>query len=163
HPLPHRVPEDVGQGRGRDLRRLHGSRLPHAPARRFPLGSVPRHAACDPHRRGDDGGRPVLPHGACPAGARRGRAARAPPRAALGLLYIGLILMILGNGFFKPNNTTIVGKLYAKGDVRREGGFTIFYMGINVGALSPFLVSYLAEKVSWHYGFMACGVGMTLG
>jgi len=83
--------------------------------------------------------------------------------ASLSLLYLGLVLMILGNGFFKPNITTIVGKLYAKGDIRREAAFTIFYMGINVGALSPFLVSYLAEKVSWHYGFMACGVGMTLG
>ncbi|HEX4825813.1 MAG TPA: peptide MFS transporter [Candidatus Polarisedimenticolaceae bacterium] len=82
---------------------------------------------------------------------------------SLGLLYLGLVLMILGNGFFKPNITTIVGKLYAKGDIRREAAFTIFYMGINVGALSPFLVSYLAEKVSWHYGFMSCGIGMTLG
>ena len=82
---------------------------------------------------------------------------------SLGFLYIGLVLMILGNGFFKPNITTIVGKLYERGDVRREAAFTIFYMGVNVGALSPFLVSYLAEKVSWHYGFMACGIGMTIG
>jgi len=83
--------------------------------------------------------------------------------SSLGMLYVGLVLLILGNGFFKPNITTIVGKLYVKGDVRREAGFSIFYMGINVGAMSPLLVSYLGEKVSWHYGFMACGIGMLLG
>jgi POT family proton-dependent oligopeptide transporter len=82
---------------------------------------------------------------------------------SLGTLYVGLVLMILGNGFFKPNITTIVGKLYEKGDVRREAAFSIFYMGINVGAMSPLIVSYLGEKVSWHYGFMACGIGMVLG
>jgi POT family proton-dependent oligopeptide transporter len=83
--------------------------------------------------------------------------------SSLSLLYIGLILLILGNGFFKPNITTIVGKLYVKGDIRREAGFSIFYMGINVGAMSPLIVSYLGEKVSWHYGFMSCGIGMLLG
>src|SRR5262249_45556261 len=82
---------------------------------------------------------------------------------SLGLLYAGLIFLILGNGLFKPNATTIVGKLYEKGDIRREAAFSIFYMGINVGALSPLLVSYLGEKVSWHYGFMACGIGMIAG
>jgi POT family proton-dependent oligopeptide transporter len=82
---------------------------------------------------------------------------------SLGILYLGLILMILGNGFFKPNITTIVGKLYEKGDIRREAAFSIFYMGINVGAMSPLIVSYLGEKVSWHYGFMACGIVMVLG
>jgi POT family proton-dependent oligopeptide transporter len=82
---------------------------------------------------------------------------------SLGLLYLGLVLLILGNGFFKPNITTIVGKLYEKGDIRREAAFSIFYMGINVGAMSPLIVSYLGEKVSWHYGFMACGIGMVLG
>jgi POT family proton-dependent oligopeptide transporter len=83
--------------------------------------------------------------------------------AHLGFLYLGLILLIIGNGFFKPNITTIVGKLYEQGDVRRDAAFSIFYMGINVGALSPLIVSYLGEKVSWHYGFMACGIGMVLG
>jgi proton-dependent oligopeptide transporter, POT family len=83
--------------------------------------------------------------------------------ANLSFLYLGLILLILGNGFFKPNITTIVGKLYEQGDIRRESAFSIFYMGINVGALSPIIVSELGEKVSWHYGFMACGIGMILG
>src|SRR5215471_9689876 len=81
----------------------------------------------------------------------------------LAFLYLGLVLLILGNGFFKPNITTIVGKLYQQGDIRRESAFSIFYMGINVGAMSPLIVSYLGEKVSWHYGFMACGIGMVLG
>jgi POT family proton-dependent oligopeptide transporter len=90
-------------------------------------------------------------------------ASGASAAGSLGWLYIGLILMILGNGFFKPNITTIVGKLYEHGDIRREAAFSIFYMGINVGAMSPLIVSYLGEKVSWHYGFMACGIVMVLG
>jgi len=82
---------------------------------------------------------------------------------SLGLLYAGLLLMIIGNGFFKPNISTTVGKLYEKGDRRRDAAFSIFYMGVNIGAMSPLLVSYLAEEVSWHYGFMACGIGMVIG
>ena len=83
--------------------------------------------------------------------------------ASLGLLYLGLVLQILGNGLFKPNITTIVGKLSEKGDIRREAAFSIFYMGINVGAMSPLIVSYLGEKISWHWGFLACAVAMVLG
>ncbi len=82
---------------------------------------------------------------------------------SLGPLWLGLILLILGNGFFKPNISTIVGQLYEPGDARRDRAFTIFYMGINLGALSPLIVSYLGEKVSWHLGFGACGIGMVLG
>ena len=75
-----------------------------------------------------------------------------------------MILLIMGNGFFKPNISTVVGSLYEENDPRRDGGFTIFYMGINVGAFfSPFICSTLGEMVGWHYGFGAAGVGMVLG
>ena len=75
-----------------------------------------------------------------------------------------MILLMLGNGFFKPNISTVVGSLYEQNDPRRDGGFTIFYMGINVGAFfSPLVCGALGEKVGWHYGFGAAGVGMVLG
>lgn len=75
-----------------------------------------------------------------------------------------MILLIMGNGFFKPNISTVVGSLYEQNDPRRDGGFTIFYMGINVGAFfSPLICSTLGEKVGWHWGFGAAGVGMVLG
>jgi POT family proton-dependent oligopeptide transporter len=77
---------------------------------------------------------------------------------------LGLGLIIVGNGFFKPNISTVVGALYKENDPRRDGGFTIFYMGINLGAfLSPFICGYLGEKVAWSYGFASAGVGMLLG
>lgn len=80
------------------------------------------------------------------------------------LLFIALGLLIVGNGFFKPNISTIVGGLYREGDARRDGGFTIFYMGINLGAFfSPIVCGYLGEKISWHIGFSAAAVGMLLG
>lgn len=75
-----------------------------------------------------------------------------------------MILLILGNGFFKPNISTVVGKLYEENDPRRDGGFTIFYMGINVGAFfSPLVCGALGEKIGWHWGFGAAGVGMVIG
>ncbi len=78
--------------------------------------------------------------------------------------YIGLVLVVLGTGLFKPNASTMVGQLYAAGDRRRDAGFTIFYMGINLGAtFAPLVCSSLGERVGWHYGFAAAGVGMTLG
>ena len=78
--------------------------------------------------------------------------------------YIALGLLILGNGFFKPNISIIVGNLYKDKDPRRDGGFTIFYMGINLGAFfSPLICGYLGEKVGWGYGFGAAGVGMVIG
>lgn len=78
--------------------------------------------------------------------------------------YLGLGLICVGNGFFKPNISTIVGALYRENDPRRDGGFTIFYMGINLGAFfSPLICGYLGEKVSWSYGFASAGVGMLLG
>ncbi len=78
--------------------------------------------------------------------------------------YVGLGVLILGNGFFKPNISTMVGSLYANNDPRKDGGFTIFYMGINLGAfISPFVAGYLGEKVSWEYGYLASGIGMLVG
>lgn len=80
------------------------------------------------------------------------------------LLHLALGLLIAGNGFFKPNISTMVGGMYAPGDSRRDAGFTIFYMGINLGALmSPLVCGTLGEKLGWHYGFAAAGVGMLAG
>ena len=78
--------------------------------------------------------------------------------------YVGLVLVVLGTGLFKPNASTMVGQLYEANDRRRDAGFTIFYMGINLGAtFAPFVCSSLGERVGWHYGFAAAGVGMTVG
>ncbi|HET6229696.1 MAG TPA: peptide MFS transporter [Longimicrobiaceae bacterium] len=82
----------------------------------------------------------------------------------ISMFYAGLGLIIIGTGFFKPNVSTMVGQLYKDGDKRRDAGFTIFYMGVNLGAfLAPFLCGTLAQKVGWHYGFAAAGVGMVIG
>ncbi len=76
----------------------------------------------------------------------------------------GLILIVVGTGFFKPCVSVMVGQLYGKDDPRRDSGFTIFYMGINLGALlSPLVAGTLGEKVGWHWGFGAAAVGMILG
>lgn len=78
--------------------------------------------------------------------------------------YSSLALIIIGNGFFKPNISTFVGRLYDEDDVRRDAGFTIFYMGINIGgAVAPLLCAWLAEAYGWHYGFLLAGFGMLLG
>jgi POT family proton-dependent oligopeptide transporter len=78
--------------------------------------------------------------------------------------YLGLALIVAGTGLLKPNISTMVGGLYSKEDARRDAGFSIFYMGINLGAMiSPLVCGYLAEKVNWHYGFAAAGFGMTVG
>lgn len=80
------------------------------------------------------------------------------------LLFLALGLLIIGNGFFKPNIGTLLGSLYRTNDPRRDGGFTIFYMGVNLGAfLSPLVAGTLGEKVGWHWGFASAGVGMVLG
>ena len=80
------------------------------------------------------------------------------------ILYTGLGLLVLGNGFFKPNMSSLIGKLYEPGDSRRDAGFTIFYMGINVGAfLAPLTCGAVAEKAGWHYGFLLAGIGMVTG
>jgi POT family proton-dependent oligopeptide transporter len=82
----------------------------------------------------------------------------------LGFFYTGLILIVTGTGLFKPNVTTLVGQLYPAGDPRRDAGFTIFYVGINLGAfIAPFVTGYLGERVGWRWGFSAAGVGMLCG
>lgn len=91
-------------------------------------------------------------------------------------LYAGLLLLILGNGFFKPNISTLVGGLYKDGDDRRDSAFSIFYMGINLGALiAPFVIGALTDNLfatenadgsiayGYRYGFLAAGIGMLLG
>jgi POT family proton-dependent oligopeptide transporter len=78
--------------------------------------------------------------------------------------FLGLILIVLGTGLLKPNISAIVGDLYPEGGARRDAGFSIFYMGINTGAFVGQLVTgYLGERVSWHWGFGAAGIGMALG
>jgi POT family proton-dependent oligopeptide transporter len=83
----------------------------------------------------------------------------------LSLFYVGLILLVIGNGFFKPNISTMVGDLYREGDARRDAAFTIFYMGINTGAfLAPLVCSTLGENAAygWRFGYMSAGIGMIL-
>lgn len=78
--------------------------------------------------------------------------------------YLALSLIIVGNGFFKPNISTFVGALYEEGDVRKDSGFTIFYMGINIGGwVAPLLCGWLAYSYGWHYGFGLAGIGMLTG
>ncbi len=78
--------------------------------------------------------------------------------------YTGLALIVLGTGLLKPNISAMVGSLYDQGDARRDAGFSIFYMGINVGAfLGITAAGWLAQKIDWHIGFAAAGVGMTMG
>jgi proton-dependent oligopeptide transporter, POT family len=78
--------------------------------------------------------------------------------------FVGLLLIIIGTGFFKSNISTMVGQLYSEGDRRRDAAFTIFYMGINLGAmLGQILCPTLADRYGWHLGFSAAGVGMVLG
>ncbi len=83
------------------------------------------------------------------------------------IFYMGLGILIFGNGFFKPNISTLVGELYTENDTRRDGAFTIFYMGINIGAmLGPFVSGWLAENEAfgqWQYGFLAAAAAMIIG
>jgi len=82
----------------------------------------------------------------------------------LGAFYGGLTLIVVGTGLLKPSVSTMVGSLYEQNDVRRDAGFSIFYMGINLGAtLGPLIAGYFAQNVNWHAGFACAGVGMTLG
>src|SRR5215813_7184684 len=80
------------------------------------------------------------------------------------LFLFALLFLILGNGAFKPNMSAQVGDLYAPGDPRRDRAYSIFYVGINLGAfLAPLVCGTLGEKAGWHFGFAAAGIGMTLG
>jgi POT family proton-dependent oligopeptide transporter len=83
---------------------------------------------------------------------------------SLPTFYAGLISIVIGTGLLKPNVSGIVGTLYSKEDVRRDAGFSVFYMGINLGAfIAPLICGPLGQRVNWHYGFGAAGVGMTVG
>jgi POT family proton-dependent oligopeptide transporter len=83
---------------------------------------------------------------------------------ALPFFYSGLALIVIGTGLLKANVSTLVGSLYQPGDPRRDAGFSLFYMGINLGALlGPLVAGYIAERVSWHLGFGCAAVGMGLG
>lgn len=78
--------------------------------------------------------------------------------------FLGLILIVIGTGLLKPNVSSVVADLYPEGGARRDAGFSIFYMGINVGAMiGPFICSTLGEQYNWHWGFSAAGFGMVLG
>jgi POT family proton-dependent oligopeptide transporter len=78
--------------------------------------------------------------------------------------FLGMFLIVLGTGLLKPNVSSVVGDLYPEGGARRDAGFSIFYMGINFGALlGPLICGYLGEEINWHLGFGAAGVGMTFG
>jgi proton-dependent oligopeptide transporter, POT family len=80
------------------------------------------------------------------------------------VFYFGLVLLMLGTGLLKPNASTIVGQIYAPGDQRRDAGFSIFYMGINLGALiAPLICGWVGEKINWRLGFGLAGVGMLIG
>ncbi|HEY3052053.1 MAG TPA: peptide MFS transporter [Thermoanaerobaculia bacterium] len=82
----------------------------------------------------------------------------------LPFFFLGLCLIVIGTGLLKPNVSTIVGTLYTRDDTRRDAGFSIFYMGINLGAfIAPLITGWLGQKINWHIGFAAAGVGMVCG
>jgi proton-dependent oligopeptide transporter, POT family len=83
---------------------------------------------------------------------------------SLATFYIGLTLIVIGTGLLKGNAAVIVGALYGPKDARRDAGFSIYYMGINLGAfIAPLVCGYLGQRVNWHVGFAAAGVGMVIG
>jgi proton-dependent oligopeptide transporter, POT family len=83
---------------------------------------------------------------------------------SLGTFFLGLVLIVIGTGLLKPNVSTMVGELYPEGGARRDAGFSIFYTGINLGAfVAPLICGTLGQKVDWHLGFAAAGIGMVFG
>ncbi len=83
---------------------------------------------------------------------------------SINFLYLGLVFLIVGNGFFKPNISTLVGKLYKDREALRDSAFTLFYMGINIGgSLGPLLCGIIGEIYGWHLGFSLAGIGMGFG
>src|ERR1043165_6341630 len=83
---------------------------------------------------------------------------------SINMFFLGLVLIVIGTSLLKPNVSSLVGTLYNRDDERRDGGFSIFYMGINLGAfIAPLITGPLGERINWHWGFGAAGVGMTLG
>ncbi len=109
----------------------------------------------------------VTPEGSMAVAAVTGTAilaGTADGHANMYLMYLGLALLVIGNGFFKPNISSLIGRFYAPGDPRRDGAFTIFYMGINIGAfLTPLTCGTIGELEGWSYGFLCAGLGMCLG
>ncbi len=82
----------------------------------------------------------------------------------LPFFFLGLGLIVIGTGLLKPNVSSMVGSLYRREDKRRDAGFSLFYMGINLGAtIAPLICGWLGQKYNWHFGFAAAGVGMVLG
>jgi POT family proton-dependent oligopeptide transporter len=78
--------------------------------------------------------------------------------------FIGLVLVVLGTGLLKPNIGALVGQLYSASDVRRDSGYALYYMGINIGAVIGYIVcGYLAENIGWHWAFGAAAIGMAFG
>lgn len=93
-----------------------------------------------------------------------GHAAMALEEMSKSFFYVGLVLMILGNGLFKPNISSMVGQLYPDTSTKKDAGYTIFYMGINSGAfLGMLLCGYIGERIGWHYGFGLAGIFMFFG
>lgn len=83
---------------------------------------------------------------------------------SLNFFYLALVILIFGNGFYKPNAPALLGTLYDANDPRKDGAFTLFYMSVNIGAFfAPFICGYLGEKVGWKYGFWAAATGMVIG
>jgi POT family proton-dependent oligopeptide transporter len=83
---------------------------------------------------------------------------------SLTTFYLGLLLIVIGTGLLKGNISVLVGQLYSADDNRRDAGFSIYYMGINIGAFAaPLVCGYLGQRVNWHLGFAAAGIGMVLG
>ncbi|MBI5914859.1 MAG: MFS transporter [Bacteroidetes bacterium] len=108
--------------------------------------------------------RTILLGGICMATAQFILAANAAFIGSEAVFFTGLGLLAVGNGFFKPNISSFLGTFYDKNDTRKDGAFTIFYMGINIGAfLAPITCAFLAERVDWSLGFLAAGVGMLVG
>jgi POT family proton-dependent oligopeptide transporter len=84
--------------------------------------------------------------------------------AGMAALFVSMALIIVGTGLLKPNASSAVGELYAKDDIRRDAGFSIYYMGINIGAfIAPYIVGTLGQKVNYHLGFGVAAIGMALG
>lgn len=82
----------------------------------------------------------------------------------IGTFFLGLILIVIGTGLLKPNISAMVGDLYPEGGARRDAGFSVYYMGINIGAfIGPLICGYLGEDIDWHLGFSAAGIGMVFG
>src|SRR5690554_5404663 len=93
-----------------------------------------------------------------------GHASMAMEGFSANFFFVGLVFMILGNGMFKPNISSMVGNLYPDSSSKKDAGYTIFYMGINAGAfLGMLLCGYIGEKIGWHYGFGLAGVFMFFG